>query len=68
MIQYMIVAVIVGAFTAIFFGVPASLAVGRELTVAWITTGLLVVFLRPLFDLVRFARHLFHRIAGIFRR
>ncbi len=68
MIQFMIVAVIVGGFTACFFGVPASLMVGRKLTEFWIMAGLLVTIMGPFFGLVRFVRDAFHRITGIFRR
>ncbi len=67
MIQYMIVVVIVGAFTAIFFGVPASLKVGQKLTELWIMAGFLAIVLNPFLDLVRFVRHVFHRIAALFR-
>ncbi len=68
MILFIIVAAIVGAFTATFFGVPTSLKVGLKLTELWIMAGLAVTFLGPLFGLARFGRDLFRRISGIFHR
>jgi hypothetical protein len=67
MIQFIFVVSIVGAFTAIFFGVPAALAVGRTLTVAWIATKVLIFILRPILDLFRSVRLFFNRASGIFR-
>ncbi len=64
----MIVAVIVGAFTAVFFDVPTSLRVGQNLTEYWIIAGLVVTILGPFFGLVRFVRHIFHRITLLFHR
>ena len=67
MIQFMIVAVIVGGFTTIFFGVPASLRVGEKLTEYWILAGVLLIILEQFFELVDFIRNIFRRIFGIFR-
>ena len=68
MIQFIIVMSIVGGFTAYFFGVPASLKVGRDLTDLWITAGLAVIFLGPLLGLAQFVHQFFRRIAGLVRR
>ena len=68
MIQFMIVVVIVGAFTAIFFGVPASLKAGENLITYWLLAGFLVAVWKPFYGLVRFVRDVFHKISGIFRR
>jgi hypothetical protein len=68
MIQFMIVAVIVGAFTAIFFGVPASLKVGENLITYWILAGFLVMVWKPFYGLVRLVRDVLHKVSGIFRR
>ncbi len=68
MTQFIVVAAIVGGITAYFFGVPASLRVGRDLTDLWITAGLLALFLEPIFDLLKLGYFLFRRIAGLFRR
>ncbi len=64
----MVVASIVGSITAYFFGVPASLRVGRDLTDLWIMAGLAITFLSPVFDLLRFGYFFFRRVAGLFRR
>ncbi len=65
--QYIIVMAIVGVFTACFFGVPASLAVGRNLTALWIVGGFVVIFLGPLFDLARLFRYFYQRVTSLFR-
>lgn len=63
MIQFIIVAVIVGGFTAYFFGVPASLKVGEGLISVWIIAGLALTLLEPLLSLLKllwiWARKLF---------
>ncbi len=68
MIQWMIVVVIMGAITACFFGVPAALTVGRELTATWIVAGLIVTVLGPFFNLIRFFRNLTQRTTRFFHR
>jgi len=67
MIQFMIVAVIVGWVTAAFFGVPASLRVGVKLTEYWILAGFLITVLEPFFGLLGFIRNIFLGISRIFR-
>jgi hypothetical protein len=66
--QFVVVLLIVGGVTAVFFGVPASLEAGEKLINIWIGAGLLVVLLTPVFGIGRFFYHLLRAILGIFRR
>lgn len=68
MIQFMIVAVIVGAFTAVFFGAQASLKAGVDLLNLWMLGGLLIMIIGPFLGLVRLVREVCRSVAGIFRR
>jgi len=68
MTLFIIIAIIVGGFTAYFFDVPTSLKVGENLINYWILAGLAIIVLSPILGLTRLTYHLFHKISGLFRR
>lgn len=68
MIQFMVVAAVVGWVTFYFFGASASLEAGKNLIVIWIIAGLLITILSPFVNLGKLVYYLFHRITGFLRR
>jgi len=68
MIQFLIIATIVGAFTAFFFDVPTSLKVGRQMVTFWIVAGLVLTVISPFIDLGRIIYYLTAKFTGLFKR
>jgi len=68
MTLFVIVMLIIGAFTAYFFGADAALKTGLKAMDAWILVGLFIAFLSPVLGLGRFLFAIFRKITHLFRR
>ena len=68
MTLYIVVALIVGAVTAIFFGMETSLRAGERLTEYWIIAGLILTLLSPFLGVFRFFKFIVQKLHQIFPR
>lgn len=68
MIQFIVITLIVGAFTAIFFGPMASIEVGEKLTNILMGAGLAAFILCPFFVVGKSLYRVICKILGVFHR
>jgi hypothetical protein len=68
MIQFIVIVLIVGSFTAVFFGPAASIEVGEKLTNFLMGAGLAAFILSPFFFVGKSIYRVFCKILGIFHR
>lgn len=68
MTLFVIVMLIIGAFTAYFFGTDAALRTGPKVLDAWLLIGLFIAFLSPFLGIGRFLFALIRKIAHLLRR
>ncbi len=68
MMLFIIVALIVGAVTACFFGVDTALWAGKRTVDIWIIVGLVITILSPFLDIFRFLKYVGQRLYNLFHR
>ena len=68
MTLFVIVMLIIGAFTAYFFGLDAALKTGLKAMDTWILIGLFIAFLSPILGVGRLLFMIIREIAQLFRR
>jgi len=68
MTLFIIVMLIIGAFTAYFFGMDAALKTGIKAMDTWILMGLFIAFVSPVLGIGRFLFTIIQKITRLFRR
>ena len=68
MTLYIVVLLMVGAVTAIFFGMETSLRAGERLTEYWIIAGLVLTILSPFLGIFRILRSFGQKLYNLFNR
>ena len=68
MILFIIVMLIIGAFTAYFFGTDAALKTGLKAVDAWLLIGLFIAFLSPVLGLGHFLFTIIQKITYLLCR
>ena len=66
--QFIVVALIVGTFTAYFFDVDSALWAGKCMVDIWIVTGLVLTVLSPVMEIFHFVRSIVKKAYRIFHR
>ena len=68
MTLYFVVLLMVGAVTAIFFGMETSLRTGERLTEYWIIAGLVLTILSPFLGIFRLIKSIVQRVRRLSHR
>ena len=66
--QFIVMVLIVGAFTAYFFDVDAAQRAGKCMVDIWIVTGLVLTVLSPVMEIFHFVRSIVKKGYRIFHR
>ena len=65
---FLVAEILVGAFTAYFFGVDTALQAGKRLVDIWIVAGLVLTFLEPVFEIFHFFQFIVQMVFRFFHR